>query len=513
MPSVDISLSSVLEFLSKNRGKFLNALVVYAGYRWWRAWARGRSLPPGPRGLPYFGHYLRWPPKEAYWTLAQKYNFGLFYVKEASMENIIISDYETALDRRSALYSGRPPFILANDYASLGRHMLVMPYGEKWRKMRAAIHPEVTPTKVSSYVPLATAEVKIALIKILKNPEAFHPYGRQIIGNLSFDQMQQVNAVEVLYSFFGVMGGQPLDHIPFLRYLPKFLTPGHRTGMRLQNLTRKCFDTLFDDMLGRISNGQMDSNAAMAARWWKDREVLGFDKDDVSMLAGTMFEGATDTTAGLMWTFMILSVSHPDYYKKAQEELDKLCGDTPPTLEDFERCEYVRAYCKEVLRWYGKFASGLPHKYTGEKDDFYNGYRIPSGSILRPFNSAMAFNPKTYGQIYNVDLFEPRRWIERPGGVGKASLDDGLVTFGFGRRVCPGKTLALLSYTLLASQAFYYLDIGQKEGAVLNKPYDDLNARSGKADTSKFYIKARPGRQTELEHDAETAREFLKNLQ
>jgi hypothetical protein len=39
---------------------------------------------------------------------------------------------------------------------------------------------------------------------------------------------------------------------------------------------------------------------------------------------------------------------------------------------------------------------------------------------------------QTYGQKYDIDIFEPRRWIDRPGGVG--DIGEGLPTFGFGRR-------------------------------------------------------------------------------
>lgn len=97
--------------------------------------------------------------------------------------------------------------------------------------------------------------------------------------------------------------------------------------------------------------------------------------------------------------------------------------------------------------------------------------------------------------------------------------------------VCPGKNLALLSYTLFASHVLYYLDIGPKEGAELTKPYDRLstpnvsqlytawrpifkNTHQKKGmDVSKFYIETRLGRKDELEREVEAAREFLRNHQ
>jgi hypothetical protein len=47
-------------------------------------------------------------------------------------------------------------------------------------------------------------------------------------------------------------------------------------------------------------------------------------------------------------------------------------------------------------------------------------------------NANAVHSPKTYGQKYDPQLFEPRRWIDRPGGVGE--IWEGHAAFGFGRR-------------------------------------------------------------------------------
>lgn len=79
-----------------------------------------------------------------------------------------------------------PPLTFLHSIGCLGRHMLVMPYNEKWRKMRVAIHPEMTQTKVlQSYVPLEEAETRIALYKIAQDPASASRYMRQIVGNVT----------------------------------------------------------------------------------------------------------------------------------------------------------------------------------------------------------------------------------------------------------------------------------------------------------------------------------------
>lgn len=63
------------------------------------------------------------------------------------------------------------------------------------------------------------------------------------------------------------------------------------------------------------------------------------------------FEAGTDTTGSSLATFVLASITHPDVYLKAQEEVDRVCGDQPPSMSHFESLEYIRAMVKETLRW------------------------------------------------------------------------------------------------------------------------------------------------------------------
>lgn len=85
------------------------------------------------------------------------------------------------------------------------------------------------------------------------------------------------------------MGDQPADHFPWLRYLPGFLYPGHKAGMRLRSLTKNFFGDLIQNMLQKASDGQLNPNDTIAGRWWRDKAELDFDENDVSFLAGVMF--------------------------------------------------------------------------------------------------------------------------------------------------------------------------------------------------------------------------------
>jgi cytochrome P450 len=77
---------------------------------------------------------------------------------------------------------------------------------------------------------------------------------------------------------------------------------------------------------------------------------------------------------------MLAMVLFPSVAKTAQAELDKVCGDRLPDLNDVPDLPYIRACVKESLRWMPGFLLGVPHECT--QDDVYMGYRIPEGAIV-----------------------------------------------------------------------------------------------------------------------------------
>ena len=56
-------------------------------------------------------------------------------------------------------------------------------------------------------------------------------------------------------------------------------------------------------------------------------------------------------TSGVMESFILAMVRHPEAYKKAQEEIDRVVGNERlPTLDDREALPYLDCVLKEVLR-------------------------------------------------------------------------------------------------------------------------------------------------------------------
>ncbi|KAK7441011.1 hypothetical protein VKT23_016792 [Stygiomarasmius scandens] len=116
---------------------------------------------------------------------------------------------------------------------------------------------------------------------------------------------------------------------------------------------------------------------------------------------------------------------NPDVQRKAQEEIDAVVGpEQLPTLSGRGRLPYVEAVIKEVLRWRPAVPLGIPRRVGS--DDMYEGYRIPSDSIIISNVWAISrdVNPK-----YPASEFIPERFLDENPLVDPASY-----VFGFGRR-------------------------------------------------------------------------------
>ncbi|KAF8512470.1 cytochrome P450 [Gautieria morchelliformis] len=324
--------------------------------------------------------------------------------------------------------------------------------------------------------------------------------------------------------------------LPSLDRLPDVLAPWRA-------LNHRVFLDFLRSIREKVACGELVADNAFATRLWEGREQFAMDELDVAYLAGTMFEAGTDTTAAAISTFVLTAISYPKSFKTAQGEVVSVCGDNPPTMAKFEQCEYVRAMCKETLRWRTVTAGGLPHMATMTEDESYHGMRIPAGAILIPNDWGMCFNPQTYGQKYYPQLFELRHWIDRPGGVGE--LWKGHAAFGFGRwyidsflsrsfylcsshfhlpsvdqltmtlvplRICPGRYLAAQSIFLVLANLCYSFEVVKANEGVVVDTYAYTTGFNIEPEHFKCSITPRPGIATAIEREADAARDALKHL-
>lgn len=113
---------------------------------------------------------------------------------------------------------------------------------------------------------------------------------------------------------------------------------------------------------------------------YKAQKEYGFSDKMASYISGVQLEGGTDTSVAQLLGFVLAMVLFPDVQRTAQREIDRVCGDRLPMIDDEDSLPYVRGCVKETFRWFPTAVLGLPHATT--RDDEYQGYRIPKDATI-----------------------------------------------------------------------------------------------------------------------------------
>lgn len=166
---------------------------------------------------------------------------------------------------------------------------------------------------------------------------------------------------------------------------------------------------------------------------------------------------------------MSLLLNHPEALKKARAELDKHVGHERLTDEqDLPKLSYLQNIVNETFRLFPAAPLLVPHESS--HDCTIGGFDIPRGTMLLANAWAIHRDPKVWD---DATSFKPERFEgEKRDEMYK------LVTFGLGRRQCPGIVLAnkVISLSLAGLiQCFEWERIGEElvdltEGKGLTMP-------------------------------------------
>lgn len=388
--------------------------------------SRRRHLPPGPRGLPFIGNLLSLTDEEAIrdiaTTWAKKYG-DVFYTKIGGSDWIWLSSpraVKDLMDKKSAIYSSRPPVPLAQDVASAGRRQLFMQYGPRYRTVRKISHNLLNINIATSYQPIHDLESKQLMVELLDNPDQFYDYNRRYSASLiirivygsripTWDHplIPKIYAVLNNMNDISMPGAHIVDTFPSLQYLPEWMVGNWRTyGKKVHAHDAAIYLGLYEDMKKEVAAGT--AKPCFCKDFYEsDPGTLGIDNLQAAYQVGGLIEAGAETTSASLNNFLLAMTKNPDVVKKAQEELDRVIGpDRLPSFSDEDNLPYIRAIVKENLRMRPPNKVGIAHATT--EDDWYEGMFIPKGSQVlinwwygSPFLSppqSMTTNPPTTGR-------------------------------------------------------------------------------------------------------------------
>ncbi|KII84574.1 hypothetical protein PLICRDRAFT_179390 [Plicaturopsis crispa FD-325 SS-3] len=438
-------------------------------------------LPPGPKPLPIVGNLFQMPKgheAQVYEKWGRTYGSDILHVDLAGTSVVIINSAEIAnelLERRSSIYSSRPPFIMVTELMGFEGFLSGIPYGETWRAIRRLFHREFHPKAALQFRPLEIEATHDLLRRLLDFHDDFSAHFAHLAGKVIIDiaygiKVQPDNdpyvrtadlAMEAL-SEAGSPGAFYVESLPFLKYVPEWM-PGagfKRKAREWHMIADDMFNIPFDIAKANFMKGASVSN--FTARCLE--AVQGSDESDnsrqeylIKATAGSMYSAGSETLISTLRTFILAMLYNPEVQKRAQEEIDAVVGHG--NLPDFSHqpsLPYIDAIVKEVLRWAPVTPQSVPHVVTVE--DTYNGYRIPAKSIVIPNTWAMLHDETVYP---NPSAFLPERFLDAEGHIDPAVKDPACAAFGFGRRVCPGRYMAMSSLWITVVSVLAVFDVGK----------------------------------------------------
>ncbi|KAI0348497.1 cytochrome P450 [Trametopsis cervina] len=442
-------------------GVFVYLLKGYV----FRARSYSRRLPPGPKPS-WFGTvdlpkqyqwktYADW--KEKYGDLIYIYVFGnpMLVLNTAEVVNDL-------LEKRSAIYSSRPHRTMVADLIGFDWLFSVMPYSNRWRRHRALFLQYFTPNN-PIIKPLITREVDVLLANLSEHPENLFKhvkrttaaiammlsYGHQVKPEGDVFVTLADEALSCLAKA-GIFGTYLVDFINVLKYVPKWM-PGAAFKQQAETW-RRTVRAMLDRPFAMVKT-QMATGTAKACFLTAQLEQLADnaadqnDEEVVKNVAAIAYAGGADTTVNAILSFFLAIMITPEVQTKAQAELDRVIGrDRLPTLDDRKDLPYIESIAWEAFRWNPVTPLGLARQVT--EDDEYRGFFIPKGTTVFPNVWAILHEEHTYPDPFK---FDPDRFMDEKRNKALGINDLPTAAFGFGRRACPGRFIAVDTVFLIVA--------------------------------------------------------------
>ncbi|THH12927.1 hypothetical protein EW146_g7238 [Bondarzewia mesenterica] len=402
------------------------------------------------------------------------------------------------LDKRGAIYSSRPVRTMIHDVMGWNWSFAGMPYGNSWRKHRGAFQKHFHARASPRYEPIQIRETHALLRNLLRSPENYYHHARRsaaaLVMKISYghDVAEEgdifVTLAERAMSNLikaGIFGTYLVDYIPILKYVPHWF-PGaefKRQGTKWMKDSQAMLDEPYKVVKAQMVSGTAEPSV-MTIELENSNDSKEVDITLIKNIAAISYAAGADTTVATLMTFFLTMLLHPEVQRKAQEEIDRIVGPNRlPEFNDRDQLPYVSNVVWECLRWNPVAPLAVPHATT--QDDVYNGYWIPKGTTLLPNVWGMFHDETKYPDAF---AFRPERFEDQKKNTELGINDLPHIVFGFGRRVCPGRWLALDSLWINIASLLSVYNISKPKdtnGAVIEPEVDFVSALVSKPKTFK----------------------------
>ncbi|KAI0052748.1 cytochrome P450 [Auriscalpium vulgare] len=430
---------------------------------WVRQLLNGKKsspLPPSPKGLPVLGNMLDLASGEVYvkardWS--RELGDDVISLNILGNTMVVLNSAQAVadiFDKRGSNYSDRPDMPMIVDLMGWDWTFALMRYGPSWKEHRRVFHSHFNHSvEEHRHIQLDISRELLSLL--LQSPDKWvdhlrhytaHIIMKRVYGHTVVDDkdpyVRLVEKASQSTSEAALPGAFLVDLFPSLKYVPEWV-PGagfKKKAREWRKLSQAMINVPYNMVKDKFEKGQAEpcfvatcleqNNASQMAG---KGEVL--TEDMIKDTAAVSYAAGADTSVSTLSAFVLAMTLYPGAQKRAQAELDSvLGGERLPGFGDKDDLPYVGALVKEVLRWIPVLPLAVPHRAV--TSDQYKGYHIPAGATVMGNTWAILHNEVVFP---DPESFKPERFLENPRLPDPA--DSGV--FGFGRRACAGKGMAL----------------------------------------------------------------------
>ncbi|XP_016496168.2 premnaspirodiene oxygenase-like [Nicotiana tabacum] len=437
---------------------------------WKKSKTLNKKLPPGPWKLPILGsvHHLALEgglPHHALANLAKKYGPDLMHLQLGEISTVVVSSLDMA---REVLKTHDLAFVSRPKLLSLEIICVLELLCAKSVRSFSSIRRDES-SRLVQHIQSSTPNESINITKRISWYESSITC-KTAFGELLKDQ-EKFKFIEVVNEVLALAGGFSVaDIFPSIKILHLL------SGMRGRILsTHKRVDAIVEDVMnehkknlasGKTGNGALGGEdlVDVLLRLKESGELqIPIINDNIKAVMIDMLTGGTETsTSSTIWA-MTEMMRNPRVFAKAQAEIrEAFKGKETFDEDEIEELKYLKQVVKETLRLHPPLPLLVPRECREETN--INGYTIPLKTRVMVNVWAIGKDPKYWE---DAEEFKPERFEQ--SSVDFMGNNFEYLSFGVGRRMCPGISFGLINVHLPIAKLLYHFDWKLPDGV---KPED-----------------------------------------
>ncbi|KAL2906861.1 Cytochrome P450 89A2 [Bienertia sinuspersici] len=438
------------------------------------------KIPPGPRGFPLISR-VQWLGKSstdmeaALRRLCSKFGpivnlpigrYPVIFVSDRSLAH-------QALVHDGAVFADRPkPLPVSKIITSNQHNISSASYGPNWRLFRRNLTAQILhPSKAKDFSHARKWTLDILLNRLRVSSGVEHADAVKVVDHFRFamfcllvfmcfgDKLDepQIKEIEDIqfrlltsFNYFAILNLWPSltrillqsrwnELFNMRKKQEEVLVPKIRSRKHLIEEAR-----IPDDQKNsKLVNCYVDSLLSMEIPEGDSKRKL--TEEQLISFCSEFLNAGTDTTSTALQWIMANLVKYPKIQAKLFEEIKGVIGEEAAEVREDElsKMPYLKAIILEGLRRHPPGHFVLPHTVTHDTE--LAGYTVPKNAVINFMVADINLDPKVWEDPME---FKPERFLFNEGSCEEfdftGSREIKMMSFGAGRRICPGLGLAVL---------------------------------------------------------------------